>query len=1426
MTFDPLHFDSWSHENIRKQDPRKLAQELCLAIKERYDVFYEYLGTAEIDKTLYTDFPTIVNIAAGDFTGPFFTPLNIDFSSKDDIEGNYNATQYANRILTGETDANLTSINGAFTKIFSGGKYYEKWGIQPYGSETPSIFSFIYAVSAHLANEYFLDSDWGEGTRSWCTQGAKPSKAISGDQHVDYINETIEIFSKNAWVNEPLARVDNLTATASPTATDDIEAGYTAGSIWLNTEPTSLEVWRCFCPRKGSARWIPQHAGFYVTNTTPPADPFRFSDFRTDNEHKGWLYGHFDGVDSVDIYEAKHPKTFETTWTLKETIEIKAQPDLTYTQAAFDALGVNAPKVGDYWLSGTATATTAAKPYRVKSVTSDGVTVTVDRTGNVFNRNAVYTEAPESLKDSPAPKSGFLWINGSTVSVLVDDTTSALVWTDLNNAPIKRLFVTQLEIWETSNFGLYGYNGHFDAAYNALDNAGKLAHLESINWGWKSNLYIEGNVTYKNGRTEAHHGITNSVNPYSSVGFYGRDTFELPKMENSTIYIPPASGLVSLDEHFGNYDHSVFIFMTIKMLSSMIHYKVDPSRESRTYYLKEANYDFSGFTVADAHGGINENDFINTPLTADSVSVITFQTRDIEAPNLTILDNIELDNLGSITANAKRDKYSETVVDSFPVPYKVLSRAAAFYELAQVGVIKYTFDVEFKGDTLTNTVYVLGRMPSSESSFSNGAGVKFTGYEENNIFVEDVSGTSPVISADGSTVQPSPSNSSFINLTLKVLDGGGSPTTIYQSTSITLPAGQLTGSKVTAVADNGETSDLTVNLTAKVYPIEWQSYQPIEGIQNPADEAKFPSLWHSIQTKARKDAFEEFTDVGTMTDNNSNSGSLRILTTDLVAANVDANISYEPLVDAIRAGGKGWEYRTTSTIHYYVLQNSFTHKTHTETTVPIISGSTEKTVLEGTTDTKVKVKKESPNPVTFAMATSDDSALFSVNASGEVTFDTAPDYDSPADIGANNEYIFTVEVTDTVTSETAVQSYTVTVTSQTPSFSGPFTKTVPENTKPPLALSVYPFDTLSLEGADSALFELAGSSLRFITAPDFEAPADAGADNEYNVTVKATKGTKVTTQAYVFTVTDVADILPTFASPFAATVSENQTSAITADVTYFDTLVLEGADAALFTLVGQVVTFTAAPDFEDPQDVGANNVYNFDIRGANALGEVVQSYTITVSNVVEAVTFTGPFAYDAEEDQTAAFAADVAGDLPITFALSGVDAALFGIDTAGVVTFNSAPDLEAPADVGADNVHNITVEATNSQGMVSQAYTVTVVTSALDEIGVEIAGDDHMVGTWSWSDAAVTKDFLGATWTNGESKIIHDEVYTSDPDYFQRGGYSATDQLYWISSFSSVFVGLSGPDGASYEYATPAGDTAVITWGTNTFTAVKTASIT
>ncbi|MGK7910190.1 MAG: DUF4347 domain-containing protein, partial [Synechococcus sp.] len=148
--------------------------------------------------------------------------------------------------------------------------------------------------------------------------------------------------------------------------------------------------------------------------------------------------------------------------------------------------------------------------------------------------------------------------------------------------------------------------------------------------------------------------------------------------------------------------------------------------------------------------------------------------------------------------------------------------------------------------------------------------------------------------------------------------------------------------------------------------------------------------------------------------------------------------------------------------------------------------------------------------------------------------------------------------------------------------------------------------TYSLSGgADQALFNLDSSSgvLTFAAAPDFEAPGDANADNDYLVQVTVTDSGGLTdVQDLTISVTDeVENTGPTITSPATASVSENQTSAI--DVQSTDDNDSEGsgltyslsggADQALFNLDSSsgVLTFAAAPDFEAPGDANADNDY-------------------------------------------------------------------------------------------------------------------------------------------------------------------------------------------------------------------------------------------
>jgi hypothetical protein len=161
-------------------------------------------------------------------------------------------------------------------------------------------------------------------------------------------------------------------------------------------------------------------------------------------------------------------------------------------------------------------------------------------------------------------------------------------------------------------------------------------------------------------------------------------------------------------------------------------------------------------------------------------------------------------------------------------------------------------------------------------------------------------------------------------------------------------------------------------------------------------------------------------------------------------------------------------------------------------------------------------------------------------------------------------------------------------------------------------------------GADAARFTINSSSgvLVFASAPDFEAPADADANNIYLVTVMVSDGTNSDTQALTVTVTDVVDDLvpPTITSSASVSLAENTllSHALTANETVTWTKT-GGADAALFTLAGSTLSLTAK-DFEIPIDADANNVYVVQVTATDlALNATNQTISVTVTDVLEGV---------------------------------------------------------------------------------------------------------------------------------------------------------------------------------------------------------------
>jgi hypothetical protein len=200
---------------------------------------------------------------------------------------------------------------------------------------------------------------------------------------------------------------------------------------------------------------------------------------------------------------------------------------------------------------------------------------------------------------------------------------------------------------------------------------------------------------------------------------------------------------------------------------------------------------------------------------------------------------------------------------------------------------------------------------------------------------------------------------------------------------------------------------------------------------------------------------------------------------------------------------------------------------------PAFTSATTGTVAENATAAYTATATDPDgDTVTFSIAGGADAALFAIDTNtGALTFITAPDFEAPGDGDTNNVYEVTIRATDGVNNTD--QTVNITVTDEndnSPVFTSGATASVAEN-----QTSAYDADatdadagtslTYSLSGTDAALFNINATTgvVTFISAPDFETPADAGGDNDYDFTVTASDGTNSTNQAVTVTVTDIGE---------------------------------------------------------------------------------------------------------------------------------------------------------------------------------------------------------------------------------------------------------------------------------------------------------------
>ena len=287
-------------------------------------------------------------------------------------------------------------------------------------------------------------------------------------------------------------------------------------------------------------------------------------------------------------------------------------------------------------------------------------------------------------------------------------------------------------------------------------------------------------------------------------------------------------------------------------------------------------------------------------------------------------------------------------------------------------------------------------------------------------------------------------------------------------------------------------------------------------------------------------------------------------------------------------------------------------------------------------------------------------------------------------------------------------------------------------------------------GVDAELFILEAESgeLRFEFAPNFELPADAGADNGYQIAITATDlAGNSSVQEVVVNVTDVNE----------APVVDRQTFSVdenSADGTAVGTVLVfdpdaepanstpvfqimdgnvDGAFAIGITTGAITVANSAALDFETRErfelvvrvtDVGGETADATIVVNLNDLIEevdppanaapVIQSdgggteAMLTVAENTTAVTTV--LATDADPMETIAY--DIAG---------GADADAFALDpVSGVLSLRAAQDFEDPAD--ADGRYEVQVRASSSGGL-SDTQTLSVTVTDVNEAPAAEAQD-------------------------------------------------------------------------------------------------------
>jgi uncharacterized protein (DUF779 family) len=193
---------------------------------------------------------------------------------------------------------------------------------------------------------------------------------------------------------------------------------------------------------------------------------------------------------------------------------------------------------------------------------------------------------------------------------------------------------------------------------------------------------------------------------------------------------------------------------------------------------------------------------------------------------------------------------------------------------------------------------------------------------------------------------------------------------------------------------------------------------------------------------------------------------------------------------------------------------------------------------------------------------------------------------------------------------------------------------------------------------------------------------------------------------------DIVNKPPLFTSPASFAIYEGSTTIGSVNAGSGATYSLYAADDYRQFSINPnsgVLSFISAPDFEQPSDSDADNIYRIVVRAAKGSLYAYQEINIYVIDIYEGPVFFSPDRFNILS-KTSFVGHVYAGEGTVYTIVNGPDSRLLVIDYySGALSFRDAPDFDNPTDADRNNVYEILVLAQQGGLEASQYILITVV---------------------------------------------------------------------------------------------------------------------